>query len=332
MKTLLTTATLATLASSAAFAQVIYTPTAALEDQRISLAPWGSGTITETNEMVLEGTTSIRVSSRNFFQGGIIVFGNPVDLNPAASDKANLFHITVQSQTASTTLGGGGAAAGGGAGGLATAGGGGGGLATGGAGGGLQGGGGGLAGGGGQGNPPSTSVQQVTVDATLTKVRCVVTTTDGLKSEVYIDLTSAMGSAKGWKSVGVPLAGIAGFERTNKIVKSIAFSGDTIGTFYVGELKIVNDTTPLYAEPSVREANLALGDELTISAYGSGGSSQLRYTWDFDDTNGIDVDAEGKTITRRFRKDGTYTITLTVHDAFGLKKPFSTTLIVTVNP
>lgn len=328
MKTL-ATLSLAALASSMALGQVIYSPTVALPDQNITLSPWGSGTIAETNEMALEGTTSIRVSSRNFFQGGIMQFGNPVNLAAATADKSNLFVITLQSQTANTTLGGGGGAgvAGGG---LGVAGGGGG-LASGGgrggAGGGLAGGGAGQTGGGQQ-----TTGQQVTIDATLTKVRCIVTTTDGWKSEVYIDMTSALADAKGWKSVGVPLVGITGFERTNKIVKSIAFSGDTIGTFYVGQLKIVNDTTPLYVEPSIREANLALGDTLTLVGYGSGGSSQLRYTWDFDDKNGVDVDAEGQTVTRTFRKDGVYTITVTVHDQFGLKKPYSTTLKVTVNP
>ena len=128
------------------------------------------------------------------------------------------------------------------------------------------------------------------------------------------------------------MVSIPGFDKTNRTIKSIAFSGDTIGTFYVGELKIVSDTTPLYVEPNIRELNLALGDEITLEAYGNGGSSQLKYTWDFDARDGIDVDAEGKSIKRRFRKDGTYTITLTVQDVFGLKKPYSTTIKVTVNP
>lgn len=323
MKTLLTTAALAALATTA-FAQVIYTPNIALADQRISLKPWGSGTIAETNEMAFSGTTSVRVSSRNFFQGGIMVFDNPVDLSALTADKSNMLMVTVQAATADTTFtsggGGGGrpgaAAGGGSAVGGASAGGG---TDTGGA---VTG---GRTGGG-------SAVQEVTIDATLTKVRCIVTTTDGKKSEVYVDLTSALPNARGWKSVGVPLMSIPGFERTNKTVKEIAFSGDTIGTFYVGEIKVLNDTTPLYVEPTVREANLALGDEISITAIGSGGASQLRYTWDFDSKNGVDVDAEGMTVRRKFRKPGEYTITLTVNDKFGLKPPYSTTIKVTVNP
>lgn len=325
MKTLLTTAALAALATSA-FAQVIYTPNVALADQKISLKPWGSGTIAETNEMAFSGTTSVRVSSRNFFQGGIMVFGSPVDLSTLSADKSNMLMVTVQSATAETTFttqggrpgGGGGTGLGGASG------------AGGGAAGGVDTGGGGAASGGRTSG--GSTVQNVTIDATLTKVRAIVTTTDGKKSEVYIDLTSALPNAKGWKSVGVPLMSIPGFERTNKTIKEIAFSGDTIGTFYVGEIKVLNDTTPLYVEPTVREANLALGDEVSITAIGSGGASQLRYTWDFDASNGVDVDAEGMTVRRKFRKPGEYTITLTVSDKFGLKKPYSTTIKVTVNP
>jgi hypothetical protein len=188
-------------------------------------------------------------------------------------------------------------------------------------------GGGGAAAGGGN---PATQV--VTIDATLTKVRCIVTTTDGKKSEVYIDLTSALPNARGWKAVGVPLMSIPGFDKTNKKVKEIAFSGDTIGTFYVGELKVLNDSSPLYVEPTVREANLAIGDEISITAIGSGGASQLTYTWDFDAKDGVDVDATGMTVKRRFRKPGDYTITLTVNDKFGLKAPYSTTIKIVVNP
>jgi hypothetical protein len=116
MKTLLTTAVLAALATSA-IAQVIYTPNIALADQKISLKPWGSGTIAETNEMAFSGTTSIRVSSRNFLQGGIMVFENPVDLAALSTDKSNMFLVTVQASTAQTTFGGpagGGGGAGGG--------------------------------------------------------------------------------------------------------------------------------------------------------------------------------------------------------------------------
>lgn len=106
---------------------------------------------------------------------------------------------------------------------------------------------------------------------------------------------------------------------------------DTIGTVYVGDMQILKDETPIYAEPSVREMNLALGDQVTISGMGYGGSSPLKFSWDFDKTDGVTADAEGQAITRRFRKPGVYIITLTVSDVYGLKKAHTSEITVTVN-
>ena len=290
------------------FGQTIYTPNSSLEDQKITLKYWGSGTVAESDQLAYDGTTSIRVSSRNFFQGGIIIFDEPRDLSIPASNRDNMFHITIQSPDSGTTFTparDSGATASGSTSGLQV------------------------------GEGPGTRSRGSAInyeDLTLRTVRCVITTTDNMKSEVYIDLTSAIPNTRGWKQVGIPLVSIPGFDKTNKIIKSLAFSGDTFGTFYIGEIKIVNDTTPLYVEPNYHELNLALGDEITLAAFGSGGSTMLRYTWDFDDADGVDVDAEGMVIKRKFRKDGYFTITLTVHDAYGLKKPYSTTIKVVVNP
>ena len=78
--------------------------------------------------------------------------------------------------------------------------------------------------------------------------------------------------------------------------------------------------------------NLALGDQVTFSGSGFGGATPLRYTWDFDSADGVGVDSEGQSVIRRFRKPGDYTITLTITDIYGLKKPYTTTIKVTVNP
>jgi PKD repeat protein len=162
----------------------------------------------------------------------------------------------------------------------------------------------------------------------------IVTTTDGKKSEVYVPANTSSATDEGWKTVSIPLQAITGFDRTNKTIDSIAISGNSTSTFYVGDLRIVDDSTPIRGEfnPDVREQNLALGDEVTLSAVGFGGASILRYTWDFDDRDGIQVDAEGQTVTRRFRKAGTFTITLTISDYYGLKTPYTATMKVTVNP
>ena len=132
--------------------------------------------------------------------------------------------------------------------------------------------------------------------------------------------------------MAVPLQAILGLDRTNKQISAFAVSGDATSTFYVGDLRVINDTTPIRGEPNVRSINLALGEEVTLTAYGEAGSSILRYTWDFDDADGVQVDAEGQSVKRKFRKAGTYNITLTINDFYGLKQPYTTTIKAVVNP
>jgi hypothetical protein len=333
---------LASALGGSAFGQgvsILYSPVRTIKDQNIALRSWGSGTISETDEAAFEGTHSLRISTRNYFQGGMIGFGAPVDLSRAYEDKNNLLRFSLMVPDSGTTFGGGGAAGGGGAVGGGLAGGGGavgGGLAGGdlsGGGGGARGGGlaggggregGGAMGGGGQG-APTVSVPP------LQNIRLIITTTDGKRSEAYLPVSTAAGT-QNWRQVAIPLQAVTGFNMTNKVVKEIAIAGDTTTTMYVGDLRVINDATPIRAEVNHRTLNLALGDEVDLIGFGQGGSSVLRYSWDFDATDGIQEEAEGQAIRRRFRKPGTYVVTLTVSDKYGLKAPFSTTIQVTVNP
>lgn len=357
-------ALLATAVSGSALAQsaILYQPARTVKDQGLSIKPWGSGTISETDETAFQGTNSIRVSTHNFFQGGILNFGNPVDMTKDFNSKTNLLRVTFKLADSGVIRGGGGKGAGAGAG--AAGGGvlgggrrGGGGLPGGGGpggfggqrgggpggfggpGGGLQGGAGGPVGGGqglggaagGRGGPGGGSTVEVPV---LKTFRLIVTTTDGKKSEVYVPADTSTGGEDGWKNVAIPLQAITGFDRTNKTIQSIAIGANTIATFYVGDLRVIDDSTPIRGEliPDVTEINLALGDEVTLSASGRGGSSILRYTWDFDDKDGIQVDAEGQTVNRKFRKAGTYVVTCTISDYYGLKPSYAIKTKVTVNP
>lgn len=313
-----------------ASAQTIYIPNRKISDQGINLKGWGSGTISETDEVYVEGAYSLQVTTRNYFQGGLINLAKPVDLSGAFSDKNNLLRFAIRSSGEkpkfATTVGrpgagGGPSSAGSGAGGGGLAGG--------------EGGGGGAAGGrdGGAQGGGSTTPQGTTIatDAVLRTLRLVVTTTDGLKSEAYLNIRST--GAEAWRNFSLPLGAIKGFDRTNKSIQSIAISGDAISTFWVGDIRVVNDTTPISGEMNHKsDMNLALGDEREFVAYGFAGSTPLKYTWDFDDSDGIQVDAEGQTVKYKFRRPGTFKVTVTVSDAYGNKKPYTTSVKVTVNP
>jgi hypothetical protein len=366
--------------------KVLYRPGVSLKDQSISLRSWGSGICSETEEAAFQGSTSVRVATKNLFQGGTLEFGKNIDLAGSYSDKANLLRITFMPLNGAT--GGGSGSGSGRPGGLGGAGGGGGGAKGGGAVGGGRGGGagagdgdggggGGAAGGfgpppgiggsggpgggsqGGFGPPPGLGGPgggpggvggqggggSMVASTNLKTIRLIITTTDGKKSEAFVPAATSSPAERGWRQAGIPLQAIKGFERTNKVVKSVSFAGDTSTAFYIGDLRVINDRTPIRAEPNFRTATCSVNSTLTFSANGTGGSSVLKYSWDFDDQDGIQADAEGQSVKYRFRTasndlrnaaqmrpGGTFTITLTVSDAYGLKDPYTTQVKVKVNP
>jgi len=360
---------LASLATATVMAQtptILYAPVKMIKDQNIGLKSWGSGTASETDELAYEGGHSIRISTRNYFAGGLLVFGSPVGLSDKFGDKNNMLRITYRPADSSTVLGGpgggpgglggpGGAGGGpGGAGGAGGAGGGGGkGGNLGGLGGGLNGGGGpgqggggrgpggggpgGFGGGGGRG-PGGAGPggfgggSSAAAPQKLQNIRVIVSTSDGKKSESYIPVATNGSGDKGWRTVAIPLQAINGLDRTNKEITSIAFAGDVTTTFYIGDLRVVNDTTPITGDVNTHELNLALGDYYTLGASGYGGSSILKYSWDFDAKDGIQEDATGQAIKHQFRKPGDFIVTLTITDLYGLKRPYTTTIKVKVNP
>lgn len=318
---------------------VLYSPGRDIKDQGIRITAWGSGVVSQTDEAAYEGSLSVRVSTRNFFQGGVMTFDRPVDVATAFSDKANLLRLTfkpVEGGNSGGRPGFGGPGSGGPPGGFGGLGGfsGPGGGGPGGGGSGFGGPGGGQRGGRGFGGlgPGGPGAGGAATPTTLKTLRFILTTSDGKKSEAYVPVNLNAQGERGWLNVAVPLQAILGLDRTNKQITGFAVSGDATTTFYIGDLRVINDTTPIRGDVNVRDLNLALGEEVTFSAYGEGGSSILRYTWDFDDSDGIQVDAEGQTVKRRFRKAGTYTITLTISDFYGLKQPYSTTIKAVVNP
>ncbi len=288
----------------------LYSPSRPAKDQGISLVGWGSGTIVETDEAAYEGTSSIRVSTRNFFQGGLMNYGTPVNLATAFQDPNNLLMFALKVPDVSTTMSGGGA---------------GGSLA----GGPVQGGdsneGGGRAGSGGGGQAVQAAPSK------FETLRVILSTTDGKKSETYLPVP-ATANAKGWMQVGLPLKAITGFAATNQIIKSIALSGNSAAAVYVGEVRIMNDSTPIYGELLVGDMNIGTGTSVNLTASGSAGATVLKYTWSVQGADAPAFTFEGQSIVRSFRKPGTFKVFCTISDVYGLKKPYTTnTVNIVVN-
>lgn len=163
----------------------------------------------------------------------------------------------------------------------------------------------------------------------MKQMRVVIVTTDGKQYEAVAPFEPPLTDQEGWFPIGIALGAFKGLPPDAK-VKEIRVFGDAYGVFYVGEIRVATDPTPITGDAG-EEQIVAANDLVRLEARASAGITPLKYSWDFDASDGIQEDAVGKVVTTRYRKPGEYIVTLTVTDIYGLKKPFVATTKVTVN-
>jgi len=278
----------------------IYSSSKPAAEQHILFRQWGGGSIFESKKMGYEGNRSIGIGSKGYFQGGTMLFPEPLDWSSAVKDPEEVLRFTyylanpkvVVTKTAKNQV--------------------------------VQ----------------STTHQQYdfqkqvrsSIRPKVKQLRLILATTDGKRSEFYIPVEASQPTAvSGWRTVGLPLQSIHGLGVTNKQISSITFSTDNVATVFVDDIRVVRDDVPLTGTAKPNPVSLHPGDEVTFSATADGGLTPIVFRWDFGENKGIEVDAEGSRIRHRFRKAGIYTVTLTVADRFGYKKPFVQEIPVTVS-
>ena len=315
MKTLLATIALSVL-SVPLFAQEtdqrLYDGARSIADQKIWLRPWGGGGIAPQGNTVFQGSQSLRVMSRNYFQGGTVNFNNPRDLGRKFDDKSYVLKLTVLIDDGGTVYANADKSRGEGKSnqGLTVVGH----AAS------LNG-----------SNPGDLKIKPaIAFHPKIKKIRFVIQTTDGKHSEAYEPVLMSTSAGDGWRNFAIPLQSITGFDRTNKIIQSITLSSDTISNLFVGDIRITSDTTPIRGTVDSGSLSVPIGSDVTFTAFGDGGDSPLIYSWDFDDRDGIQADGQGQQIRHRFRKPGTFNVTVTISDFYGVKSPAKQTVKVKV--
>jgi len=280
-----------------------------------SVVSWGGGKIEETTEASLAGGRSLKIETGNLFQGGVVKFGAPADLGAFAASKKDLLTLGVFIVDFSGVSGSSGGSEGGSGGGGMFSGGGGrrGGMSAGGQRGGGE-------------TPPATAGS--TAIPRLERLRLVITTTDGKLSEAMLPVRSA----GKWVQAGIPVSMIPGFAKTNKVIQSIAVSGDAPSYFYVGEIKVSTDESPIQGHIHNEALNIGKGTEVVLQGSADGGATPLIFSWDFNSRDGVQEDSTGAAVRHKFRAPGTFQVTLTVKDIYGIKTPWVGTLNITVNP
>jgi hypothetical protein len=287
----------------------------------VSALPWGSGEARQSEEHVLMGSNSLKIVTHGRYQGARLVLTNPLSVKSMmANPSAYLQFLVVLPNK--ETIGRMGTDYGmmGGRGGMGKMG------AMMGGRGGQSGRMGGRQGQGGDGSSGTSS--QLVKPKPLSGLRLVIRTTDGKRAETVLPLDTSVRIRDDWSSLSVPLVTLSSLKDSNGEIKEIDIFGDSPATLYLGEARVIRDDTPIRVD-DLAEKTVPVNDDVPFSASADAGVSPVRYEWDFNSGDGVDVDAEGRTVKHKFRKslkdsNGNtlpYIVTLRVVDPYGLKKP-----------
>lgn len=289
---------------------------------------WGSGVVTEDPSMRISGTSSVKIVTHGLYQGGSLVFGTPVNLNPYVGNKDAYLQFSVAVIANSKTAGGGGSgmmgmmsgppgASMGGARGSGRSGGG---AMS------MMSGPGGSMGGGRGGAGGAVAAQKV---RDIENLRVQMINTAGKATEFLLPMEYAStSSTSNWKTLSIPVAA-TGLKAGAAEIKEIRLFGDAPGTMNVGEIRTTVDATPINVDNMQRQT-VGRNERRIYRVKATSGSVPLKVSWDFDASDGIQEEKAGRAVQHVYRKSGDYKVTVTVTDAYGLRAPKTITFPVFV--
>ncbi len=288
----------------------------------ITLTSWGSGTVESDTKLVFSGSQSLKITTQGLYQGARIALGTPTDLGPYLSNQYADLQFVIRTPGSGRGQGGFAGFRGGFPGGFS----GGPGGFPGGPGG-FPGGPGGFPGGQGgrgpfgQGGQPGQQQQQQ-----LENLRVLLITSGDKALEMRLPLVYARNENQ-WQVVSIPIKAISGLSTDDAKIKEVRIFGDAQATFWLGQIRVAVDATPIVVQPVVEK----VVPRNVIDRYigtATGGYTALKYTWDFDASDGIQDEGEGRVVTHAYYKSGDYVATLTVSDLYGIKPAAKTTFKV----
>ena len=170
---------------------------------------------------------------------------------------------------------------------------------------------------------------------TLSSIHLVFTRADGSQADILrpypdLSLSEAGAGAEQWVPISVPLAALRfKMGAASSPLQSIVVAGNDYAVLYLGQIRLTRDTAPITCFAGA-STTVAAGEAVTLRGTADGGASSLKYSWDFDASDGITEQATGPSITTQYPKPKDYTATLTVSDIDNLKKPATSTVTIHV--
>ena len=271
----------------------------ALDQAGITLGPWGGGNAQDNTALFLENGHAIQVTTLDEYQGGKITFTTPVSLGDMTGDRylqMTLHFPKVAAQPIRRRPVRRGRFGRGGPGGAN----------------------------GGADTPPEESPTPL-----VTSLRWVLTLADGRQTEVMRPLPEGAVNGLDWVSIAVPLSVLKFRAGAASPLQSVTVGADGYSQFSIGAIKVVTDDTPLSADAG-RSQTVDHGSPVELHGEGTGGASIVRYSWNFGDAAGDAEQAEGRSVTTQYFTAKDYTVTLTVSDVDGVKKPATSTVVIHV--
>lgn len=141
--------------------------------------------------------------------------------------------------------------------------------------------------------------------------------------------TGAIDPDDNWMRLAVPLSKLKAKDAKDFRLKRLLIFTDMPVTFYLGSMKLVTDTDPITVDP-IDPRTVAIMDPQYFVAVAKAGVSSLKYSWDFDSSNGIQSECTDRIAKTVYNRGGDFTVTLTVSDADGIKAPVTISTVITV--
>jgi hypothetical protein len=153
---------------------------------------------------------------------------------------------------------------------------------------------------------------------------------EGIAEAINQPIVLEKAQEEGWYQMAVPFVAFKGTDKLKSFkLREVRLFTDKKDDLNIGEIRTTTDDEPIQVEP-LENLEVSVNDTIQFSAKATAGLSTLKYTWDFDASDGIQEDASGPTVLHVFKKPSgmnaagapvPFIVTLTVSDISGAKKP-----------
>ncbi len=167
---------------------------------------------------------------------------------------------------------------------------------------------------------------------TMDHLRVVLLTDKGQIDSGALDTATAVTGNPDWLRLVVPLSQFAvPADLTGAKLLGVMLAGNAEGTFNLGQLYLKEEQPPLVAKIEGERAIVVKeGQKVQVKAAPQPGDTKADYNWDIDFSNGLGTDALGPTATVEYAKEGVYLVTLQVADPTGARETRVDQILVVV--